>query len=248
MSSALRLISIALLLAAWFAGSHIVGTRLLPEPQTVGLAIAHEARSGALFFNLGVTLARVAVAFAIAMVLGTAIGLAMGRVPAFDQLADPWLVVLLNLPALVIIVLAYVWVGLTETAAIAAVALNKLPITTVTVREGARALDRTLDEMATVFRMGGWVRLRHVVLPQLAPYLAAAARSGLSLVWKIVLIVELLGRPNGVGFEIGVAFQLFDVTRILAYALAFVAVMLAIETFLVQPIERHVARWRAKPA
>ena len=54
--------------------------------------------------------------------------------------------------------------------------------------------------------------------PQLAPYLASAARSGLSLVWKIALIVELLGRPNGVGFEIGVAFQLFDVTHILAYA------------------------------
>ena len=130
----------------------------------------------------------------------------------------------------------------------AAVALNKLPIATVTVREGARSLDRALDDMAQVFRMGAWTRMRHVVLPQLAPYLAAAARSGLSLVWKIVLIVELLGRPNGVGFEIGVAFQLFDVTRILAYALAFVAVMLAIETFLVQPLERHVSRWRPRSA
>jgi len=248
MNLVLRLISIALLLAAWFVGSHIVGTRVFPEPQAVALAIVQEARSGALFFNLGVTLARVAVSFTIAMALGAAIGLAMGRAPLFDRLADPWLVVLLNLPALVIIVLAYVWAGLTETAAIAAVALNKLPVATVTVREGARALDRTLDEMATVFHMGGWVRLRHIVLPQLAPYLAAAARSGLSLVWKIVLIVELLGRPNGVGFEIGVAFQLFDVTRILAYAVAFVVVMLAIETLLVQPVERHVSRWRAKPA
>jgi hypothetical protein len=45
----------------------------------------------------------------------------------------------------------------------------------------------------------------------------------------------MLGRPNGVGFEIGVAFQLFDVTRILAYALAFIAVMLTVATFLVQP-------------
>jgi NitT/TauT family transport system permease protein len=45
-----------------------------------------------------------------------------------------------------------------------------------------------------------------------------------------------------------VAFQLFDVTRILAYALVFIAVMLAIETFLVQPIERRVSRWRLKPA
>ena len=219
MNLALRLLSIALLLAAWVAASHFAGTRLLPEPQTVWFAIVREARSGALAFNLGVTLARVAVAFAIAMTLGTIIGLAMGRIRAFDQLADPWLLVLLNLPALVIIVLAYVWAGLTETAAIVAVALNKLPIATVTVRE------RTLTEMATVFRMGRWQQLRHLVLPQLAPYLAAAARSGLSLVWKIALIVELLGRPNGVGFEIGVAFQLFDVTRILAYALVFIAVM-----------------------
>jgi NitT/TauT family transport system permease protein len=248
MNLLLRLVSLALLLAAWYAGSHVAGVRLLPEPQTVGLALIDEARSGALAFNLGVTLARVAVAFTIAMALGSALGLAMGRFPVADRLGDPWLVVLLNLPALVIIVLAYVWAGLTETAAIAAVALNKLPIATVTVREGARSLDRTLDEMAEVFRMGTWVRFRHVVLPQLAPYLAAAARSGLSLVWKIVLIVELLGRPNGVGFEIGVAFQLFDVTRILAYALAFVAVMLAIETFLVQPLERHVSRWRPRNA
>jgi NitT/TauT family transport system permease protein len=245
---ALRLISLVLLIAAWSAGSHFAGARLLPEPQAVGLAIIAEARSGALAFNLAVTLARVAASFLIAMALGTVAGLMMGRHRSLDRLGDPWLVVLLNLPALVIIVLAYIWAGLTETAAIAAVALNKLPVATVTVREGARSLDAGLDDMAQVFRMGPWVRLRHVVLPQLAPYLAAAARSGLSLVWKIVLIVELLGRPNGVGFEIGIAFQLFDVTRILAYALAFVAVMLVIETFLVQPLERHVSRWRPKSA
>ncbi len=243
-----RLLSLGLMIAAWYAGSAIAGPRMLPGPQTVGLAVWAEAQSGALAFHLGVTLARVAVSFTIAMALGTALGLWMGRSRLVDRLADPWLVALLNLPALVIIVLAYVWAGLTETAAITAVALNKLPNATVTVREGARSLDRQLDEMAEVFRMSRWVRLRHVLLPQLAPYLAAATRSGLSLVWKIVLIVELLGRPNGVGFEIGTAFQLFDVTRILAYAIAFVVVMLAIETFLVQPIERHVSRWRPRAA
>jgi len=248
MNIALRLASLALLLALWFAGAMVAGPRLLPPPQAVGLAIIAEARSGALEFNLGVTLARVAAAFLLAMLLGTILGLIMGRSRAADRIGDPWLVLLLNLPALVIIVLAYIWAGLTEIAALAAVVLNKLPLATVTVREGARALDRNLDEMALVFRMSRWKRFRHVVLPQLSPYLAAASRSGLSLVWKIVLVVELLGRPNGVGFEIGTAFQLFDVTKILAYALAFVAVMLAIEIFAVQPFERHVSRWRPKPA
>jgi NitT/TauT family transport system permease protein len=248
LSVVLRLVSLGILFAAWYAGSEVAGSRMLPSPETVGLALWNEALSGALAFNLGVTLARVVVSFAIAMVLGTVLGVIMGRHRVADQIADPWLVALLNLPALVIIVMAYVWAGLTEAAAILAVALNKLPNATVMVREGARSLDRQLDEMALVFKMSGWTRLRHVMLPQLAPYLAAAARSGLSLVWKIVLIVELMGRPNGVGFEIYVAFQLFDVTRILAYAIAFVLVMLAIESFLVQPIERHVSRWRPKAA
>jgi NitT/TauT family transport system permease protein len=182
------------------------------------------------------------------MAAGTAIGILMGRVMLADRLGDPWLVVLLNLPALVIIVLAYVWGGLTEVAAILAVAVNKLPNAVVAIREGARALDPGLDEMAKAFALPRCKILRHVVLPQLAPFVATAARSGLSLIWKIVLVVELLGRPNGVGFEIGIAFQLFDVTRILAYAMAFVAVILAIDTLLVQPLERRASRWRLRKA
>ena len=239
-----RLLSLATLIALWYVGSFFAGPQLLPAPHAVAGVMWSELTSGALIFNLAVTLVRVVIAFALAMAAGTALGLAMGRSATTDALADPWLLVLLNLPALVIIVLAYIWFGLNETAAVAAVALNKLPNTVVTVREGARALDRGLAEMAQAFAMSRWTRLRHVVLPQLAPYIAAAARSGLSLVWKIVLVVELLGRPNGVGFEIGTAFQLFDVTRILAYALAFVAVMLVIEYTLVQPLERRTSRWR----
>lgn len=243
-----RLVSLTVLAAAWYAVSAVADPRTFPGPDTVFLAMWTEAQSGALFYNLAVTLLRVAVSFAVAMVIGTAFGVWMGRAPLADDLIDPWLVALLNLPALVIIVLAYVWGGLTETAGIVAVVLNKLPNAIVTVREGARSLDRQLEEMAQVFRMPPWMQLRHVIVPQLAPYLAAATRSGLSLVWKIVLIVELLGRPNGVGFEIGSAFQLFDVTRILAYAIAFILVMLAIETFAVQPLERHVSRWRPRAA
>jgi NitT/TauT family transport system permease protein len=217
---------------------------MLPPPLAVLSAISAEARSGALFVNLGITLARVAASFVLAMALGTVLGIAMGRNKRIDLFCDPILIVLLHLPALVVIVLAYIWLGLSETAAIAAVALNKLPNTAVTLREGARALDKNLDEMARVFSLPAGTKVRHIVLPQLAPYFAAAMRSGLSLVWKIVLVAELIGRSNGVGFEIGVAFQLFDVTRLLAYALPFVGLMLAIETFVVQPVERHVSRWR----
>jgi NitT/TauT family transport system permease protein len=243
-----RLISLVALIGVWQIAAHFGNPRLLPGPMAVFATMKSEAASGALFVALGATLARVAAAFLIAMAAGTAIGYAMGRNALFDRVADPWVIMLLNLPALVIIVLAYVWAGLNEAAAIGAVALNKLPVTAVTIREGVRALDVKLDEMARVFGFSRLKRLSHVVAPQLAPYFAAATRAGLSLVWKIVLVVELMGRPNGVGFEINIAFQLFDVALLLAYALPFTAIMLIVETLVVQPFERHVSRWRPRAA
>lgn len=243
-----RLVSLVALIALWQIVAHFGNPRLMPGPMAVLTTMRSEASSGTLFVALGATLARVTAAFTIAMVVGSAIGYAMGRNQLVDRVADPWIVVLLNLPALVVIVLAYVWVGLNETAAIVAVALTKVPNSIVTLREGARTLDARLDEMASVFVFSRLRRLRHVVAPQLAPFFAAATRSGLSLVWKMVLVVELMGRPNGVGFEINMAFQLFDVPLLLAYALPYTAIMLVVETLLVQPFERHVSRWRPRAA
>ena len=244
----IRLLSFLLLLAIWWIAAIFAGSAKLPAPPAVLKVMLDEAASGALLVNLGATLARVGLSFVLAMSLGSAIGYVMGRVRLADRIGDPWLILLLNLPALVVIVLAYIWAGLTEVAAIAAIAINKVPATIVTLREGTRALDSSLDEMAQVFAIPRWRAFRHIVLPQLAPYVAAAARSGLSLVWKIVLVAELLGRPNGVGFEIGVAFQLFDTPRLLAYALSFAAVVLVIETALVQPFEARLNRWRLRAA
>jgi NitT/TauT family transport system permease protein len=232
------------LLAAWELAARLIGSRLFPTVSTVTIALAHEAASGQLEHQLGITLARVACAFVIAMALGTVLGVAMGRWRWLDRALDSLVIGLLNLPALVAIVLIYVWFGLSEATAIAAVALNKLPSTAVTVREGARALDQGLIDMAHSFRMGRGAILRHVVLPQLYPYLFAAARSGLALIWKIVLVAELLGRSDGVGFQIQVYFQLFDVTGILAYTLAFIVVVQLIEWLALQPLERRANRWR----
>lgn len=238
------LLSLGLLLLLWAGAARWIASPLLPSPSAVGAAMLRAFESGALIGNILITLGRVAASFVLAMGLGTVVGIALGRSPGLDRLFGPWLIVLLNLPALVIIILCYVWFGLTEVAAITAVAVNKIPNVAVTLREGAAALSRELDEMARLYRFGRWASLRHVVLPQLAPFFAAAARSGLALTWKIVLVVELLGRSNGVGFELQTAFQLFDVALVLAYALAFTAVVQLIEVALLQPWERRAGRWR----
>ncbi|HIC82594.1 MAG TPA: ABC transporter permease [Kiloniellaceae bacterium] len=238
-------LSLAGLLAGWSLLALAGGDReLLPAPWQVAPLAVQELASGELLRHLGATLARVLLAFVVAMSIGSAIGVIMGRSRRADRWLDPWLIFFLNLPALVTIVLCYLWIGLNEAAAILAVALNKIPTVVVTVREGARALDPALEDMARVSRMDRGARLRHIIVPQLAPFFASAGRSGISLIWKIVLVVEFLGRGNGVGFQIHLYFQLFDVGMILVYALSFIAVMLAIETFVLRPWEARAARWR----
>jgi NitT/TauT family transport system permease protein len=237
-------VSFAALVAVWSALAWYAGSRYFPAPMPVFERIAEGIASGDLPYHVGVTLARVAASFALAMIIGGAIGIALGRRAALDRFFDGWLILFLNMPALVTIILCYIWFGLNETAAVLAVAINKIPNAAVTLREGARAIDKDYHEMAAVFRFGPWKTFRHVTLPQLMPYIAAAARSGLALVWKIVLVVELLGRSSGVGFQLYTYFQLFDVAGILAYAIAFILVVQAIEILFLQPWEAAANRWR----
>lgn len=236
------------LLLVWSLVAELWPSRALPPPMAVWRVIVAELVSGDLIYHLMMTLWRVAAAYVIAMVVGTVIGVLLGRRRRLDSFFDPWLVLFLNIPALVIIVLAYIWFGLTEAAAIGAVAVNKIPNVVVTMREGARALDDRFMEMAQVYRLTRFDRVRHILVPQLQPYFAAASRSGIALIWKIVLVVELLGRSNGVGFQIYLYFQIFEVAGILAYTLAFVAIMLMIELLVVQPVEQYASRWRRRAA
>ncbi len=240
-----RALSLAALLALWWAAAQMAESpRLLPSPHAVLVFLSHALLAGDMARNIAITIARVAAAFTLSMLAGTAIGYLAGRSRRADALIDPWIVIALNLPALVVILLAYIWIGLNEVAALAAVAIVKAPTVIVTVREGARALDPALDELALAYRLPPLRRLRRIVAPQLAPYLAAAARSGLAITWKIVLVVELMGRPDGVGFALNLLFQNFDVAGILAYGLLFAGLMLAIETAVLQPWERRANAWR----
>lgn len=241
----LRLASLLGFIGLWWLAALLAhDPQLLPHPWAVLDFAWHALLSGQMALDIAITLARVAAAFVISMVVGTIGGYLAGRSAPANAVLDPWLTIALNLPILVVIILAYVWIGLNEVAAILAVAIAKIPTVMVTVREGARALDPGLDDMTRVFRLPSWRRARYIVLPQLAPFLAAAGRSGLSITWKIVLIVELLGRPNGVGFALNLYFQSFNVVGILAYGFVFVAIMLMVETMLLQPWERRANAWR----
>lgn len=238
-------LALPVLVLVWGVAALLVDTPLLPSPAAVLRSFWLAVQSGELPHHLLVTLRRVLISFGLAMALGAMLGVWMGRSRVANAVLDPLLVLFLNLPALVTIILLYVWFGLVEAAAVLAVVVNKVPNVAVTLREGARSLDPKLEQMARVYGFSHRQRVVDVWLPQLFPYLMAATRGGLALIWKIVLVVELLGRSDGVGFQLHMAFQVFDVASILAYSLAFIAVVQLIELLVLQPLERRATCWRS---
>lgn len=240
----LSTLSLLVFLAIWQGLAVYLNSNTLPTPEVVAKVFWQDCTSGQLPFHLGVTLLRLVVSFTIAMLLGCAIGIVLGRSKKLDAFFDNWLVIFLNVPALVTIILCYVWFGLVESAAILAVVINKLPNVIVTIREGTRALDQDLLEMARCYRFSKRKTLVHVIWPQLHPFVMGATRSGLALIWKIILVVELLGRSNGMGYQLHLFFQLFDVASILAYTIAFVAVIQLIELLVLKPLDKKALRWR----
>lgn len=239
-----RVLPLLILICLWQVAASALESKALPQPSAVAALLWQELSSGDLLFHLGMTLRRVALSFTAAMVAGVALGILMGSSRSWDRVLDTFLILGLNIPALVTIILCYIWFGLSETAAVIAVTVNKVPMVAISLREGARAVDKNLLQVARVYRLSRRDTFLRVYLPQLSPYLFGSARNGLALIWKIVLVVELLGRSNGVGFQISSYFHFFDITGILAYTVAFALVIFSIEALLLRPLETHCNRWR----
>ena len=239
-----QLLSVVLVMIISQLLSLYLDNNSLPAPLVILGVLEKEIISGQLPHHLGVTLLRLLASFSIAMLLGGLIGIALGLSKKLDQFFDNWLVIFLNIPALVTIILCYMWFGLTESAAILAVIINKVPNVIVTIREGTKALDQDLLEMAKCYHFGRRKTFFQVILPQLHPFIMGATRSGLALIWKIILVVELLGRSDGMGYQLHLFFQLFDVAGILAYTLAFIGVIQLIEWLILKPLDKKALRWR----
>ena len=191
---------VAAVLAVWWLASTVLFPTVIP---TVGSTLETVAKllTGAYFYQqLWVTTQRVLLGFALAFVAGLVIGTAMGRSKAVEAFFEMFIVIGTSQPGLFVSMIILVALGLSSSSAIVTLAYLATPIITVSIWQGAKRMDAQLEEVATVFGYSRMTRLRHVILPQLAGPALAAVRTGLGITWKYVVMIEMLGLTEGVGY------------------------------------------------
>jgi NitT/TauT family transport system permease protein len=240
----LRLLSYGSLLLLWVVGSRTMGS-ILPGPLDTFEFVVSEFQRGRLTHHLWITTQRVLIAFTVSLAVGVALGAAMGLMRRFDAALQGWLLTALTIPRILLFVVAYLLMGLNDRALVVALIITVIPTVIVAVREGTRAIDGGLLEMARAFRRSRWATWRQVVFPQIAPYVVGTARGALALAWKMVVLGELLGRTSGVGYQISFHFQFFNMRGILGYGITMMALLAFIDLVVMGAIQRRAFRWRA---
>lgn len=244
MNNSNKLLSICLLVILWQSIAIISNTDVFPSVIDILGSLFDHLVNKDLILNAGITLQRVFIAFVFSMIIGIFFGIIMGLFPRFDAFFDIFLIIGLNIPALVSIIICYIWFGLTDFSAILAVVINKVPIIIVNIREGVKAMDKKYSQLAQVYEIPKRDLITKIYFPQIYPYIMATTRLTISLIWKIVLVVELLGRSDGIGFQMAMFFQNFDITSIFAYSFAFIFIVILIEKLILNPLEIRAKRWR----
>jgi len=242
----LRIGSILTLISIWWLLSLFFPPTLIPKPSATFAEVATIISTGNFFTEMGSTLRRVLVGFGIAMIVSVPLGILMGTLRNLESFFEPPVILGLTMPGLIWAVLMIMFFGLSETSAYAAVGITIMPMLTISIWQGTKSIDKELIDMSRAFHASPWSKIVDVILPQLISHILAAIRYGLGLAWKVVVVVEMFGLSNGVGYQVVRGFNIFSMKAVLAWAITFLIVMIVIEFGIIGCLERAVTRWRPR--
>src|SRR5690349_8477099 len=250
----LRASSIVLFLLLWGTASQLINDHeVLPGPIVISRTIATDLASvgpegHSAFFHIGITLTRIVIAFVASMLAGIGLGLAMGLNAILERAFMAVIPLMLTMPTILMVFLAVLWFGFSETGGLVAVMAVVTPYVTVNMFEGTKAMDKSLIEMGVTFKARESLLVRKVYLPQLMPYIFSAFRYAFGMTWKIVALAETFGLKFGIGYMFFFWFGQFNMDQVLAWIIIFVILMLILEHGVFARLESRVFAWRAQVA
>ncbi|HUR51266.1 MAG TPA: ABC transporter permease [Mycobacteriales bacterium] len=241
---------VALLIGVWQAvySAEVLPPYRLPSPGMTLTALHDQWTAGDLQEAVWNSVSRGALGFAASLVIGTLLGLVVGRVKPVRRAVGPILSGLQSLPSVAWVPAAILWFGTNSTTIYFVVLLGAVPSI-------ANGMISGLDQVPPLFVRVGWVLgarrftlARHVLLPAAMPGYVGGLRQGWAFSWRSLMAAELIARTPDLGLGVG---QLLDLSRqnadiagVIAGVFTILVIGIAIELCLFAPIERNVLRRR----
>lgn len=236
--------SFVLLAGSWQAMAAWLHSPLVPEVSAIAREFVAICENGKVFREIWITFYRMGLGFLLAVAVSFPIGIASAVSRTAERFFEPGVILGLTVPGLVWALLCVIWFGVSIASPVVAVALGVLPSMVITVHQGVRSLSADIVEMARVFRLKRTAVLRRIWIPLLYASTISGARVGFSIAWKVIVLVEIFGMSDGVGYQLNAQFSLQSVEGVIAWTLAFWLAMMAVEYLVFRPIETSANHWK----
>ncbi|PEP16365.1 ABC transporter permease [Bacillus wiedmannii] len=221
----------------------LVSKTVLPTPLDILLAFQELIKTGELFGHLSISVFRAAAGFFIGGSLGIILGTIVGFSTRSEQYLDPSVQMLRTVPHLAAAPLFVLWFGFGETSKVLLIADGAFFPLYVNAFLGIRGVDSKLFDVARVLEFSKRKLITKLILPAALPNLLLGARLSLGVAWVSLVVAELMGSTEGIGYMIMDARQ-FSNTDIVFVGIIIFAFVGKFSDSLVRLLEVKFLRWR----
>ncbi|MFY0217885.1 ABC transporter permease [Bacillus cereus] len=221
----------------------LVSKTVLPTPLDIFLAFQELIKTGELFGHLSISVFRAAAGFFIGGGLGIILGTIVGFSTRSEQYLDPSVQMLRTVPHLAVAPLFVLWFGFGETSKVLLIADGAFFPLYVNAFLGIRGVDSKLFDVARVLEFSKRKLITKLILPAALPNLLLGARLSLGVAWVSLVVAELMGSTEGIGYMIMDARQ-FSNTDIVFGGIIIFAFVGKFSDSLVRLLEVKFLRWR----
>jgi ABC-type nitrate/sulfonate/bicarbonate transport system permease component len=241
--------------AVWQLVTDTAGAPYFPTPRTIGETMADLWLSGpathlfltdAVAADIVPSLVRLLGAWAAAGALGIVIGLVLGRSERLYDYFSPSVSFLRSIPPPALIPVFLVLFPIGTPMQVATIILGVIWPVLLNTIDGARTLDTTVVETARSMRLSRPAFLAFVVFPAALPKIFAGLRVSLSLALILMVISELVGSTNGIGFQMISAQRNFSLPEMWA-GIVLLGILGYVLNMLLVFVQNRVIAWHTGP-
>jgi len=221
----------------------LVNPLFTSSPSRIAIAGFDMFADGSIYPHLRVSGSEFLLGFSLAIVIGVPLGIVMGWYSRVNAVLDPFVSALYAMPRIALLPLVVIWFGIGLASKVAIVFLGAIFPILVNTITGMRTINADFVKVARSFSASDRQMFMTVALPSSVPMLLTGLRLGLGHALVGIVVGEMYGATQGLGFLIAVAGARFQTDKVMVGIILIAALGVAM-TELLRAIERRFERWR----